>query len=85
MPEAPLRDDARRDAPDVRPDTSALVHALESHIKTLQGENEALKQQIAGTATPAAYPRARGEEASNSLAQLDVSAIALIGHPKRLY
>jgi N-acetyl-beta-hexosaminidase len=44
---APLRDEARRDAPDVRPDTSALVHALESHIKTLQGENEVLKQQLA--------------------------------------
>jgi hypothetical protein len=34
-------------APDVRPDASALVTALESHIKTLQGESEVLKQQLA--------------------------------------
>ena len=34
-------------APDVRPDASALVTALESHIKTLQGENETLKQHFA--------------------------------------
>ena len=38
-------------APDVRadavPDTSALVTALEGHIKTLQGENETLKERLA--------------------------------------
>jgi hypothetical protein len=31
----------------VRANDAALAHALESHIKTLQGENEALKQQLA--------------------------------------
>lgn len=41
-------------APDVRPDASvtidgpaALAHAFESHIRTLQGDNEALKEQLA--------------------------------------
>lgn len=41
-------------APDVQPDASvtnagpaALAHALESHIKTLQADNDALKQDLA--------------------------------------
>jgi len=47
-------------APDVRPDVSvtndshaALVHALESHIKTLQADVEALKEQTAAPNTAA--------------------------------
>jgi hypothetical protein len=40
------------DAPPVRTPSvprsdQALAHALESHIKTLQGDNEALKEQLA--------------------------------------
>ena len=48
MPPDDLSD---RCTPDVRltsaPDSSALVAALGSHIKTLHGENEVLKQQLA--------------------------------------
>jgi hypothetical protein len=40
----------------------ALSHALESHIKTLQGENEALKQQLSATeARLAAADAERGQ------------------------
>jgi hypothetical protein len=43
-----LPDDWRpQGAPDVRPDTSALVTALENHIKTLQGDNDELKERLA--------------------------------------
>jgi hypothetical protein len=40
-------------APDVRPDTSALVTALESHIKTLLGDNETLKERLAAATAQA--------------------------------
>jgi len=40
-------------APGVRPDASALVTALESHIKTLQGDNETLRQHFAAAAARA--------------------------------
>ena len=35
----------------VRPTDSALVTALESHIKTLQGDNEALKERLSAAET----------------------------------
>ncbi len=34
-------------APLVRPDASALLHALEAHIETLKAETETLKAQLA--------------------------------------
>jgi hypothetical protein len=42
----PPNDLSDRCAPD-GPNTSALVTALESHIKTLQGDNETLKERLA--------------------------------------
>jgi len=44
-----------------RANDAGLVHALESHIKTLQGENETLKQQLA--AAEARLAAADGERA----------------------
>ena len=56
-----------RCAPDVMadavPDNSALVNALESHIKTLHGENEALREQLAAE-------RARVDRAIGAFAAL---------------
>ncbi len=72
----PPDDLSDRCAPDVRsdarPDNSALVHALESHIKTLQGENEALMQQLTAAEARAAQEAektARAIAAFSSLAE----------------
>ena len=40
-----------RSSPGHRAVNRALVHALESHIKTLQGDNEALREQLAAERT----------------------------------
>ncbi len=48
----------------------ALVHALESHIKTLQGENEALKEQLVAAEARAAQEAARADKAVDAIASL---------------
>jgi hypothetical protein len=47
----------------------ALVNALESHIKTLQGENDVLKEQLAGA-------EARTEKQAADFAERDARAAA---------
>ena len=55
----------------VHPTGHALVHALESHIKTLQGENEALKEQLRAEADRLAASEARSEtQAADLVADL---------------
>ena len=65
-------------APPVRPDASALLHALESHVASLKAENERLAAQLAAAETLAekqaaelAEERARTEKAIAALAALD--------------
>jgi hypothetical protein len=58
MPPDDLSD---RRAPDVRADKAALVTALESYIKTLQGEVETLKQKLDAADTQLAVERAASE------------------------
>jgi hypothetical protein len=60
-----------RSSPGRKADASALAHALESHIKTLQSENETLRQQLA-----AAEGRATQEAEKTSRAIAAFSAIA---------
>jgi hypothetical protein len=71
MPPDDLSD---RCAPVVRadavPDNSALVDALESHIKTLRGENDALREQLAAE-------RDRVDKAIAAFAELGVRLDAL--------
>jgi hypothetical protein len=51
--------------PDVRPDNSALVQALEAHVATLKGENETLKSQLAAAETRVIAAEARaGKQAA---------------------
>ena len=64
--------------PVVRPDASALLHALESHVASLKAENERLAAQLAAAETRAekqaaelAEERARTEKAIAALAALD--------------
>jgi hypothetical protein len=52
-----------RSSPDHRPGGAALVHALENHIKTLQGDKDALVQQLADE-------RAKTEKAIAAFASL---------------
>ena len=47
-----------------------LVHALESHIKTLQGENETLKQQLAAADARAAQEAEKAGKAIEAFADL---------------
>ena len=60
-------------APDVRPDAvpdaSALVTALENHIKTLQGENDALRQQLRAEADRLAAAEARAAQEAEKVGQ----------------
>jgi hypothetical protein len=46
------------------------VTALEGHIKTLQGDNEALKEQLAGAAADLAAERERADKAIAAFASL---------------
>jgi hypothetical protein len=64
-------DDRRpQGAPPVRPDDSALLHALEAHIVTLKGENETLKGQLAAAVASLAAERAQTEKAIAAFAAL---------------
>lgn len=85
-------------APDVRltsaPDTSALVTALQNHIKTLQEDTEALKKQLATERTgfaareaalagDLATERARTEKAIEAFASLAERLDALAAERSR--
>ena len=48
----------------------ALTHALESHIKTLQADNEALRQDLAATRADLEAEKARTGQAISAFAQL---------------
>jgi len=54
-----------RSSPGRKADADALAHALESHIKTLQGENETLRQQLDAAEARAA---AEAEKAARAIA-----------------
>src|SRR5271157_5214167 len=53
-----------------RANDAVLVHALESHIKTLQGENETLKQQLAAADARAAQEAEKAAKAIEAFADL---------------
>ena len=70
--QAEQKDERPEQALSVQPERAELVHALESHIKTLQAENEALRQAGAAAearATQEAEKTTRAIEAFADLAR----------------
>ena len=68
--------------PDVRPDNSALVHALEAHVATLKGENETLKSQLAAAEARVTTAEARAGKQPAEFAERNAKlANALVSDP----